>query len=93
MAYGLKVYDANGNVRLDTNDREFRYVANYSGNLAAGATANITVSGLSTDGTWGVNEQGLVNFSLDVSISTNTLTVENIDSFNSRPYYIQVFRI
>ena len=93
MAYGLKVYDASGNVRLDTTDREFRYVANYSGNLAANTTTNITVSGLSTDGTWGVNEQGLVNFDLDVSISTNTLTVENTNSSYSRPYYIQVFRI
>jgi len=93
MAYGLKVYDASGNVRLDTTDREFRYVADYSGNLAAGTTTNITVTGLSNDGTWGVNEQGNFSWHLDISISTNTLTVESTASSGSTPYYIQVFRI
>jgi hypothetical protein len=92
MAYGLKVYDASGNVRLDTTDREFRYVADYSGLLAANSTVNVTVTGLSTDGTWGVNEQGHTIMDIDISISTNTLTVENTSSY-SRPWSVQVFRI
>jgi len=93
MAYGLKVYDASGNVRLDTTDREFRYVAFYSGSLSANTTLNITVAGLSTDGTWGLNEEGDFGFNIDVSFSTNTLTVTNNNQYNAYPYYVQVFRI
>ena len=51
MAYGLKVYDASFNIRLDTTDREFRYVAFYTGSVSASSSTNVSVSGLTNDGT------------------------------------------
>ena len=93
MAYGLRVWDANGNVRLDTTDREFRYVSAYAGTLAAGSSQNIPVSGLQNDGTWGLNEtQGTNNIYIKLSIGTNLFTVTN-NGLTSASYYVQVFGI
>ena len=65
MAYGLNVWDASGNVRLDTSDREFRYVAFYTGSVSASSSTNVSVSGLTNDGTWGLNETQGSNLFLD----------------------------
>ncbi len=93
MAYGLKVYDASSNIRLDTTDREFRYVAFYTGSVAASSSTNVSVSGLTNDGTWGLNETQGSNLFLELSIGTNQFTVTNTDSTNSGTYNVQVFRI
>ena len=93
MAYGLQVWDANGNVRLDTSDREFRYVAFYTGSVSANSSANVSVSGLTNDGTWGLNETQGSNLYLELSIGTNQFTVTNTGSFSSGTYNVQVFRI
>jgi hypothetical protein len=93
MAYGLKVYDASSNIRLDTTDREFRYVAFYTGSVAASASTTVSVSGLTNDGTWGLNETQGSNLYLDLSIGTNQFTVTNTNGFNSGTYNVQVFRI
>lgn len=93
MAYGLNVWDASGNVRLDTSDREFRYVAFYTGSVSASSSTNVSVSGLTNDGTWGLNETQGSNLFLELSIGTNQFTVTNTDSFNSGTYNVQVFRI
>jgi len=73
MAYGLKVYDASSNIRLDKT--------------------NVSVSGLTNDGTWGLNETQGSNLFLDLSIGTNQFTVTNTDSNNAGTYNVQVFRI
>ena len=93
MAYGLKVWDSNQNIRLDTTDREFRYVAFYTGSVSASSSTNVSVSGLTNDGTWGLNETQGSNLFLELSIGTNQFTVTNTDSFNSGTYNVQVFRI
>jgi hypothetical protein len=93
MAYGLQVWNSNGVIRLDTTDREFRYVAQYTGSISANSTITITLTGLSTDGTWGINEQSEYGFSTNVSIGTNTITVQNTNTYQSSTYSIQVFRI
>ena len=93
MAYGLNVWDASGNVRLDTSNREFRYVAFYTGSVSASSSTNVSVSGLTNDGTWGLNETQGSNLFLELSIGTNQFTVTNTDSFNSGTYNVQVFRI
>tara|TARA_R110000787_G_scaffold104873_1_gene212246 strand:- start:479 stop:760 length:282 start_codon:yes stop_codon:yes gene_type:complete len=93
MAYGLNVWDASGNVRLDTSDREFRYVAFYTGSVSASSSTNVSVSGLTNDGTWGLNETQGSNLFLELSIGTNQFTVTNTNSFNSGTYNVQVFRI
>ena len=93
MAYGLNVWDASGNVRLDTSDREFRYVAFYTGSVSASSSTNVSVSGLTNNGTWGLNETQGSNLFLELSIGTNQFTVTNTNSFNSGTYNVQVFRI
>ena len=93
MAYGLQIWDASGNVRLDTSDREFRYVAFYTGSVSASSSTNVSVSGLTNDGTWGLNETQGSNLFLELSIGTNQFTVTNTNSFNSGTYNVQVFRI
>ena len=61
MAYGLKVFDVNGNIRLDVSNRLDRYIGTYTGaatTVTAGATVTIDLStypeltGLANDGTW-----------------------------------------
>lgn len=93
MAYGLQIWDASGNVRLDTSDREFRYVAFYTGSVSANSSANVSVSGLTNDGTWGLNETQGSNLFLELSIGSNQFTVANTSSSNSGTYNVQVFRI
>tara|TARA_B110000285_G_C15024793_1_gene563555 strand:- start:916 stop:1197 length:282 start_codon:yes stop_codon:yes gene_type:complete len=93
MAYGLKVWDSSNNIRLDTSDREFRYVAFYTGSVSASSSTNVSVSGLTNDGTWGLNETQGSNLFLELSIGTNQFTVTNTNSFNSGTYNVQVFRI
>ena len=62
--WGLRVYDQDGNIRLDTNDRQARLVMSYySTTLSMPGTHDIIVPGISaTDPTW----------SLSVSISQYT---------------------
>jgi len=52
MAYGLRIFNASGVVRLDTTDRVARYVSHHTGTLANGSSTTVAVSGLSDDGTW-----------------------------------------
>ena len=93
MAYGLKVYDASGNVRLDTTDREFRYISFHTGTVSASSSVNVSVSGMTNDGTWGLNETQGTNIDAEISMGTNQFTVTNNNSFNSATYNVQVFRI
>jgi len=94
MAYGLRLWAANGtDIRLDTTDREIRFVAYYTGTTAASATTTITVSGMSSDGTWGLNDTAYSNLYASLAIGSGQFTHTNSDTFHSAPYSIQVFRI
>ena len=62
MAYGLQIWDSSGNVRLDTSDRECRYVGFFTGSVSSSSSVAVTVSGMATDGTWGLNELAYSNF-------------------------------
>lgn len=93
MAYGLKIYDASGNIRLDTTDRECRFVGLYTGSVAASSTSNISVTGMSNDGTWGINELSYSNFYLSIAFTSSGFSVTNSNTFNAYSYIVQVFRI
>ena len=55
MAYGLKVFDSFGAVRLDTTDRLFRVVSTtILGFTSDTNNYTVNVSGMSNDGTWEV---------------------------------------
>jgi hypothetical protein len=94
MAYGLKVFDATGNnVRLDTTDRMIRFVAYYTGTTAASSTTTISVSGMTNDGTWGLNDDYYGNLFAALAIGSGQFTHTNSSSTQSVPYKIQVFKI
>lgn len=94
MAYGLKIFAPNGSdVRLDTTDREIRFVAYYSGTTAASSTTTITVSGMSSDGTWGLNDTAYNNLTASLAIGSGQFTHTNSNALQAAPYTIQVFRI
>tara|TARA_R110002153_G_scaffold105017_2_gene243219 strand:+ start:181 stop:462 length:282 start_codon:yes stop_codon:yes gene_type:complete len=93
MAYGLQIWDASGNVRMDTTDREVRFVAYYTGSTAANSSTTISVAGLSNDGTWGLNDTAYGNVDASLSIGSGEFTHTNSNSFNAVNYSIQVFRI
>jgi len=93
MAYGLQIWDSSGNVRLDTSDRECRYVGFFTGSVGAGSSVTVTVSGMATDGTWGLNELAYSNFYVSVSMGSGQFVISNSDQYNSHDYKVQVFRI
>lgn len=91
MAYGLVIYGNTGNVRLSTEDRQVRYIGTYSGTVSAGSSANVTVSGMTDDGTRGLNQIDVSGYGT-LSIHSNKFTVTN-STANSLTYKVQVFRI
>jgi hypothetical protein len=93
MPYGLKVFDSTGNnVRLDTTDRIIRFVAFYTGTTAANSTTTISVSGMTNDGTWGLNDDAYGNIYAALAIGSGQFTHTNSSSI-SVAYKIQVFKI
>tara|TARA_R110002153_G_scaffold139889_1_gene290902 strand:- start:112 stop:393 length:282 start_codon:yes stop_codon:yes gene_type:complete len=93
MAYGLKIWDSNQNIRLDTTDRECRYVGLFTGSVGSSSSVAVTVSGMATDGTWGLNELSYSNFYVSVSMGSGQFVISNSDQYNSHDYTVQVFRI
>lgn len=57
MAYGLEVYDANGQKILSINDRIQRFVMKVSGTLNRNQSVFIPVPGYVDDGTWCITQQ------------------------------------
>lgn len=102
MAYGLKVYDTNGNVRLDTSDRMIRFHSTVSGTITQSSSpVTLYVSGITNDGTWGMSNDvplaGSYSSTDDVKLefaSTNyiKLTILHSNSGNF-DYRVQIFRI
>lgn len=66
--YGLKIFDASGNVTLDVSDRITRF--RYSNEVAAGASGNTTLSDIS----------GLNSVEISVSLETNHNDVSHLVS-------------
>ena len=91
MSFGLKIYDESGNTRLDVADRQIRFVGFYSGTVNASSPVTISVPGLKSDGTWGLNEISAVT-SCDISISNDELNVTTAVTTNIG-YKVQVFKI
>jgi hypothetical protein len=54
MSYGLEIYNSNGSLTLSSNSRMSRIHATYSYSLASNSSQDITVTGLSLDGTWAI---------------------------------------
>ena len=102
MAYGLKVWDSSGNVRLNVSDRMVRYHSTISGTITQSSSPiTVYIAGVSNNGTWGFSNDvplyGNYNTSDDVKVefhSTNYIKVTIQHSYTgSFSYRIQVFRI
>jgi hypothetical protein len=53
MSYGMRIWDASGNLTLDTTDRLTRFVTSITpGTIAPQATVSYSVPGIVDDGTW-----------------------------------------
>jgi hypothetical protein len=53
MSYGMRVWDASGNLTLDTTDRLTRFVTSITpGTIAPQATVSYSVPGIEDNGTW-----------------------------------------
>lgn len=52
MSYGLRVWDASGVLQIDVTNRITRIFGVYSFSVAAGSSTNVSVPGITTDGTW-----------------------------------------
>lgn len=96
MPYGLRVWDASGNLTLDTTDRITRYhstVTVATDAIAPSGTLNVTVSGLTLDGTWFfVLATGSLLY-VYMTISTNTITFTNTSTFQTAGNFsIDIFR-
>ena len=102
MAYGLKVLNASGDVRLDTSDRMIRYHSVVSGTITQSSSPiSVYVAGIQNNGTWGVSNDvplsGSYSSSDDVKVefgATNYLTLTIQHSYTGDfAYRIQIFRI
>ena len=52
MSYGLRVWDASGNLTLDVTNRITRIISSHGFSIAANSSQAISVPGITTDGTW-----------------------------------------
>lgn len=93
MAYGLQIRNGANEVRLDTSDREIRFVAFYTGSTAVGAVTTISVPGLNAGGTWGLNDSEVSFGDTSLAINSGNFTHTNNSTSSARSYAVQVFRI
>jgi hypothetical protein len=53
MSYGMRIWDASGNLTLDTTDRLTRFVTSITpGTIGPSVTVSYYVPGIADDGTW-----------------------------------------
>jgi|TARA_R110000744_G_scaffold152542_1_gene266657 hypothetical protein len=97
MAYGLKIWNSSGDVRLDTTDRQVKVNSFYQGVLPAGG-GSTTVTGITgfdlSDPTWSINVQPASMFiSLTTSSGSFTIT-RSSDDYSITPlgWKLIVFR-
>ena len=102
MAYGIRIFDENGNTRLDINDRLIRHHSTISGSITQSSSPiTLYVAGVSNDGTWGLSNDiplsGSYSSTDDVKLtiqSNNYIKLEILHSVSGNwNYRIQVFRI
>ena len=93
MSYGIQVYDENGNVRLDTVDRQVRFAAFYTGTCPVNTTISIPTPLLEDDGTWGLNERNYANYYISCGLTSGNVTVTNTSTQSPYDYKVEVFRI
>ena len=93
MSYGVQVFAENGDVRLDTTDRQVRFAAFYTGTCPINTTISIPTPLLEDDGTWGLNERNYANYYIRCGLTSGNVTVTNTSLQSPHDYKVEVFRI
>jgi hypothetical protein len=93
MSYGVQVFAENGDIRLDTTDRQVRFAALYTGVCPANTTISIPTALLEDDGTWGINERNYANIYIRCGLTSGNVTVTNTNTSTNYNYQVEVFRI
>jgi hypothetical protein len=79
--HGFQVKNASNQLLIDIYTKTNRFVTWGNVLVNANSSSNITVAGITNDGTWGVvTEQFWAGANLSTSFSTNTLTITNNQS-------------
>lgn len=91
MAYGLQIFDASGNITLDTDYRCVRFAGFLSGNVTFGSPVTLSVTGLTNDGTWGYNNSTSQSWAIKTTLNSGSITVQALRS-GTYPYKIILFR-
>lgn len=79
MAFGLQTFTPSGNIILDTSVHRLpKFVASGSANVpSAGGTVNVTISGMTNDGTWLVFTSKLAQHYWVSSINSGSFTIKS----------------
>ncbi len=79
MAYGIRVFDASGNVMIDVVDRLTTLHSTYNITVPVNGSVYVPVTGMQNDGTWAALISDLAYYYLTVSLGTGGFLVK----FNS----------
>ena len=102
---GLRIWNENGEPRLDTSDRLIRYHSSYNGVLAIDTQTTITVTGLVPDsdewkliyetvqgagGAWFNITIGVGQFTVQNTLQDNYYGIQNIPNYGM--WYVTIYR-
>lgn len=92
MSYGLRVWDASGNITVDVTDRLTRFFAVYSVSFTTTSSEPdkyIYINGISNDGTWFVNN---TNGNSGTWIESGRIVIKKLYSFVTVNTTVLVFK-
>lgn len=95
MSFGLRVWDATGQLTLEVTDRIGRYHGTITlGNTAARGSTNYPVPGYSLDGTWFLFFRGLEPAYLKITEQAGNISIFNEDYYaaHGSGTFIDIFR-
>ncbi len=93
MSYGLRVWDASGNLTLDVTDRLTRFVTSatvYFTTSSNEADKYISIAGMQNDGTWFVSSSA---FQAQATVEVGRVAVKKLTSQAPVSTVITVFKI
>ena len=93
MSYGLRVWDASGNITVDITDRLTRFVLSSTVSFtatSAEADKYIYVDGMIADGTWFVSSSA---FQARATVENGRVAVKKLYPFSQYSTVITVFKI
>ena len=93
MSYGLRVWDASGNLMVDVTDRLTRFVTSATVSFtttSAEPDKYIYITGMVNDGTWFVSSSA---FQARAIVESGRVAVKKLYSFRAMTTVITIFKI